>query len=57
MIRRVYEVDPLVCSKCGSEMRIVSVIPEHKVVTRILGHLARKGVTPGRDPPEGPLHS
>jgi hypothetical protein len=30
-----------------------SVILEHKGITKILGHLARKGITPGRDPPEG----
>ena len=52
-MRRIYEVDPLVCSKCGGEMRIISVILEHKVITKILGHLARKGITPGRDPPKG----
>jgi hypothetical protein len=53
LIRRVYEVDPLECPKCGGEMEIVSVILEHKVIRKILGHLAGKGITPGRDPPEG----
>lgn len=53
LIRRVYEVDPLVCAKCGGEMKIISVILEHKVIRKILGHLAGKGITPGRDPPEG----
>jgi len=53
LIRRVYEVDPLVCPKCGGAMQIVSVILEHKVITKILRHLARKGITPGRDPPAG----
>ncbi len=52
LIRRVYEVDPLVCTNCGGEMRIVSVIGEHQVITRILRHLARKGIEPGRGPPE-----
>ena len=52
LIRRVYEIDPLVCRNCGGEMRIVSVILEHRVITRILGHLARKGIKPGRGPPE-----
>jgi len=40
------------CPSCGGEMRIVSVILEHRVITRILGHLARKGIEPGRGPPE-----
>lgn len=51
LIRRVYEVDPLVCTNCGGEMQIVSVILEHRVIAKILGHLARKGIEPGRGPP------
>jgi len=35
----------------GGEMRIISVILEHRVITRILGHLAREGIEPGRGPP------
>lgn len=54
LIRRIYEVDPLVCTSCGGEMRIVSVILEHRVITRILGHLANRGIEPGRGPPESP---
>ncbi len=46
-------MDPLVCTSCGGEMRIVSVILEHKVISRILGHLARKWIEPGRGPPKG----
>ncbi len=53
LIRRVYEIDPMVCANCGGEMRIVSVILEYRVINRILGHLARKGIEPGRGPPEG----
>jgi len=52
LIRRIYEVDPLVCTSCGCEMRIVSVILEHRVITRIFRSLARKGIKPGRGPPE-----
>ena len=51
LIRRIFEVDPMVCKNCGGQMRIVSVILEHKVVTKILGYLARKGIEPGRGPP------
>jgi hypothetical protein len=32
-------------------MKIISVILGHKVIRKILGHLAGKGMTPGRDPP------
>jgi hypothetical protein len=57
LIKRVFEIDPLVCLNCGGEMRIVSVILEHKVIKKILGHLARKGIEPGRGPPEQPASS
>ena len=52
LVRRVFEVDPLVCTSCGAEMRIISVILEHQVITKILGHLAQKGIKPGRAPPK-----
>jgi len=26
LIKRVYEVDPLVCAKCGGQMKIISFI-------------------------------
>jgi hypothetical protein len=50
LIRRVYEVDPLVCPRCGSEMRIVSFITDPAVVKRIVDHL-RKRDRPARPPP------
>ncbi len=50
LIRRVYEVDPLVCPRCGSQMRVVSFITEPRVVRRIVDHL-RKGDRPARPPP------
>jgi len=39
MIRKVYEIDPLLCLKCGGQMRIISFIEEHKVIDRIIRHL------------------
>ena len=33
-------------------MRIISVILEPKVITKILSHLARKGIKPGGAPPK-----
>jgi hypothetical protein len=50
LIRRVYEVDPLVCPRCGAEMRIIGFITEPKVITRILDHI-RKRDTASRAPP------
>ena len=39
MIRKVYEVDPLLCSICGGKMRIISLIEEPKTIDRIIAHL------------------
>jgi hypothetical protein len=50
LIRRVYEVDPLVCPRCGAEMRVIGFITEPKVITRILDHI-RKRDRVSRPPP------
>jgi hypothetical protein len=50
LIRRVYEVDPLVCPRCGAEMRVIGFITESSVIKRILGHL-RKRDRVSRPPP------
>ena len=39
MIRKVYEVDPLICTSCGGTMSIISFIDDHKVIDRIIRHL------------------
>ena len=53
LIKRVYEVDPLVCPSCGAEMRVVAFILDHGVVEAILGHLEQTGRHPERGPPLG----
>ena len=53
MIRRVYEVDPLVCPRCGGEMRVVGLITQPAVIKRILDHL-RKRKKVSRPPPHAP---
>ena len=50
LIRRVYEVEPLVCRRCGAEMRVVSFITDPRVVKRIVDHL-RKREGAARPPP------
>jgi len=50
-IRRVYEIDPLIC-ECGATMKIISFITEAGVVDDILRHLNEHGRPPGRGPPE-----
>ena len=39
MIRKVYEVDPMVCPKCGGRMKVVAFITYYAVVDRIIDHL------------------
>ena len=50
LIRLVYEVDPLVCPKCGGQMRVIALIQEPAVIDKILRHLREKG----RDARAGP---
>jgi hypothetical protein len=50
LIRKVFEVDPLLCPKCGSEMKIIAVLTDPKVVDRIIRHLDKNAGTP-RSPP------
>ena len=50
LMRRIFEVDPLLCPQCQVEMQIVSVIQEVTVVDRLLAHLRKIG---GNDPHEG----
>jgi len=39
MIRKVYEVDPLVCPKCGGTMKVIAFLTDYTVVDRIIDHL------------------
>ena len=41
LINKVWEVDPLTCPKCGSEMKIISVIEDTSVIQNILEHLGQ----------------
>ena len=51
LLAKVYEVDPLVCPKCGSEMRVIAVIQDPVEIRDILAHLVKTGrAPPGLDP-------
>jgi len=39
MIRKVHEVDPLLCPQCGGQMRIIAFLTDYAVVDRIIHHL------------------
>ncbi len=54
LIQRVYEVDPLKCHKCGTQMKIISFIErkdQPQVVKKILKHCGLWNQTPSRAPP------
>jgi hypothetical protein len=51
LLSKVYEIDPMVCPKCGSEMKVIAVIQEPTEINRILRHLVNQGrPPPGFDP-------
>ena len=53
LIRRVYEVDPLLCPKCGADMQIVAFINDPSVMKKILDHIPHRARV-GRAPPAVP---
>jgi hypothetical protein len=39
LLSKVYEIDPMVCPKCGSEMEVIAVIQEPTEIDHIIRHL------------------
>lgn len=51
LMAKVYEVDPIVCPKCGTKMKVIAVIEDPDELKRILRHLEKMGRSPpGFDP-------
>jgi hypothetical protein len=50
-IKKIWEADPLLCPKCGGEMKIISFITETKTIRKILEHLGLWKEEPPRAPP------
>ena len=46
MIRKVYEVDPMICPRCGGRIKVISFLTEYAVVDRIIRHLKLEFLTP-----------
>ena len=47
----IYEVDPMVCPKCGVDMKVIAIIEDPDGLGRILRHLVNNGRSPpGFDP-------
>ena len=39
LLRKLFEVNPLVCGRCGATMRVIVVITDPRVVDEILRHV------------------
>ncbi len=51
LLAKVYEIDPLVCPKCGWEMKVIALIQDPIEIRDILAHLVKTGRAPlGFDP-------
>jgi hypothetical protein len=46
LLAKIYEVDALRCSRCGSPMKVLAVITDPCEVRRILLHLIKTGAAP-----------
>jgi len=46
LLAKIYEIDPFVCSRCGSEMKVIAVIQDVVEIKRILKHLKKVGRSP-----------
>lgn len=50
-LAKVYEVDPMVCPKCGAQMKMIAVIEDLDELGRSLKHLVKiRRSPPGFDP-------
>ncbi len=50
LIRKIYNVDPLVCPNCSGSMKIISFIEDNEIIAKILRHLGL-WETRNHDPP------
>ena len=54
MLKRIFDIDIQICSKCGGQIKIISSIQDPKVIKRILSHLGESSTVPELSPPRGP---
>ena len=53
-MKKIYEIDPLECPKCQSQMRIIAFIHDYHEISKIMGSL---GIEQDRSPPPIPDYS
>ena len=53
LIRRVYEIDPLICPRCSGQMKVIAFIkpPQGDVIEKILRHCGLWRASSPRAPP------
>jgi hypothetical protein len=51
LIAKVYQVDPLVCVRCGQRMSILAFVSDQHSINRILDHLGLRSPQQDRPPP------
>src|SRR4030042_1988615 len=51
MIRKVYEVDPMVCRQCSGQMEVIAFLTDYAVVDRIISYLKLTFVAERPPPP------
>jgi hypothetical protein len=54
LIARTYEVLPILCTRCGTEMKLVAFITQPPVIQRILAHIGEPADPPVLAPARGP---
>lgn len=46
LIQKVYEVDPLICPYCNSEMKVVAIIQDRSEIKKIITCFEKKNKSP-----------
>lgn len=54
LIARIYEVFPLLCPKCGGQMRLIAFVTEGTQIRKILDHIGVDSQPPHIAPARGP---
>ena len=54
LIKKIWEVDPLICPHCGAEMKMIALIDDGEIIEKILRHLDLwpEEALPARAPPK-----
>lgn len=58
LIAKVYQVDPLLCARCGNRMSIIAFVTDAFAIRRVLDHLGLSTAEAEKPPPlfRGVLH-